>query len=93
MKDLQFGFPATTTGGDYVNDKIQPNKAPREYSTLGAATKALANGQIDAFLMDVAIGSSDHQGAAPTRSRCRAGSRPAGVRRRVREGQPAARGT
>ena len=57
MKDLQFGFQATTTGGDYINDKIQPSKQPREYSTLGAATKALANGQIDAFLMDVAIGS------------------------------------
>jgi polar amino acid transport system substrate-binding protein len=58
MKDLQFGFQATTTGGDYIKDKIQPSKEPRQYSTLGAATKALANGQIDAFLMDVAIGSS-----------------------------------
>jgi polar amino acid transport system substrate-binding protein len=58
MKDLQFGFQATTTGGTYIKDKIQPSKQPREYSTLGAATKALANGQIDAFLMDVAIGSS-----------------------------------
>ena len=34
------------------------DKQPREYSTLGAATQALANGQIDAFLMDVAIGSA-----------------------------------
>jgi polar amino acid transport system substrate-binding protein len=58
MKDLQFGFQATTTGGDYINDKIKPAKQPREYSTLGAATRALANGQIDAFVMDVAIGSS-----------------------------------
>ena len=58
MKDLQFGFQATTTGGPYIKDKIQPSKEPRQYSTLGAATKALANGQIDAFLMDVAIGSS-----------------------------------
>jgi polar amino acid transport system substrate-binding protein len=58
MKDLQFGFQATTTGGDYINDTIQPDKQPREYSTLGAATRALANGQIDAFVMDVAIGSS-----------------------------------
>ena len=56
MKDLQFGFQATTTGGDYIKDKIQPDKQPREYTTLGAATQALANGQIDAFLMDVAIG-------------------------------------
>ncbi len=58
MKDLQFGFQATTTGGDFIKDKIQPSKQPRQYSTLGAATKALANGQIDAFVMDVAIGSS-----------------------------------
>jgi polar amino acid transport system substrate-binding protein len=56
MKDLQFGFQATTTGGDLIEDKIKPNKQPREYSTLGAATQALANGQIDAFVMDVAIG-------------------------------------
>jgi polar amino acid transport system substrate-binding protein len=57
MKDLQFGFQATTTGGDYIKDKIKPSKQPREYSTLGAASRALANGQIDAFVMDVAIGS------------------------------------
>jgi polar amino acid transport system substrate-binding protein len=56
MKDLQFGFQATTTGGAYIQDKIQPDKQPREFTTLGAATQALANGQIDAFLMDVAIG-------------------------------------
>jgi polar amino acid transport system substrate-binding protein len=56
MKDLQFGFQAATTGGDYIKDKIQPNKDPREFTTLGAAVQALANGQIDAFLMDVAIG-------------------------------------
>jgi polar amino acid transport system substrate-binding protein len=57
MKDLQFGFQATTTGGDYIEDTIKPSKQPREYSTLGAASRALANGQVDAFLMDVAIGS------------------------------------
>jgi polar amino acid transport system substrate-binding protein len=56
MKDLQFGFQATTTGGDYIKKTIKPNKKPREYSTLGAATNALKNGQIDAFVMDVAIG-------------------------------------
>ena len=56
MKGLQFGFQATTTGGDFIKNEIQPDKQPREYSTLGAATRALANGQIDAFLMDVAIG-------------------------------------
>jgi polar amino acid transport system substrate-binding protein len=56
MKDLQFGFQATTTGGDYIKNKIKPSKQPREYTSLGAATKALANGQIDAFVMDVAIG-------------------------------------
>jgi polar amino acid transport system substrate-binding protein len=56
MKDLLFGFQAATTGGDYINDEIQPNEDPRQFTTLGAATQALANGQIDAFLMDVAIG-------------------------------------
>jgi polar amino acid transport system substrate-binding protein len=56
MKDLQFGVQATTTGADYVKNEIQPDEQPREFSTLGAATQALANGQIDAFVMDVAIG-------------------------------------
>jgi polar amino acid transport system substrate-binding protein len=56
MKDLLFGFQAATTGGDYINEEIQPNEDPRQFTTLGAATQALANGQIDAFLMDVAIG-------------------------------------
>jgi polar amino acid transport system substrate-binding protein len=56
MKDLQFGVQATTTGADYVKNEIQPEKQVREYSTLTAATQALANGQIDAFVMDVAIG-------------------------------------
>jgi len=57
MKDLQFGFQVATTGGAYIEDEIQPDKQPREFSTLPPATQALANGQIDAFLMDVAIGS------------------------------------
>jgi polar amino acid transport system substrate-binding protein len=56
MKDLLFGFQAATTGGDYINEEIQPNDDPRQFTSLGAATQALANGQIDAFLMDVAIG-------------------------------------
>jgi polar amino acid transport system substrate-binding protein len=56
MKDLLFGFQAATTGGDYINEEIQPNEDPRQFTTLGAAVQALANGQIDAFLMDVAIG-------------------------------------
>jgi polar amino acid transport system substrate-binding protein len=56
MKDLQFGFQAATTGGDYINEEIQPNEDPRQFTTLPAAVQALANDQIDAFLMDVAIG-------------------------------------
>ena len=56
MKDLQFGVQATTTGADYVENEIQPDEPAREFSTLGAATQALVNGQIDAFVMDVAIG-------------------------------------
>lgn len=56
MKGLQFGYQATTTGGDYIKNTIKPSKQPREFSTLGAASRALANGQIDAFVMDVAIG-------------------------------------
>lgn len=55
MKDLLIGYQATTTGGDYVNKTIKPNKKPREYSSLGPMTNALKSGQIDAFVMDVAI--------------------------------------
>jgi polar amino acid transport system substrate-binding protein len=57
MKDLLFGFQTATTGGTYIQEEIQPNEDPRQFTTLGAAVQALANGQIDAFLMDVAIGS------------------------------------
>ena len=32
MKDLLFGFQAATTGGDYINDTIQPDEEPREFS-------------------------------------------------------------
>jgi len=56
MKDLLFGFQTATTGGTYIQEEIQPNEDPRQFTTLGAAVQALANGQIDAFLMDVAIG-------------------------------------
>jgi polar amino acid transport system substrate-binding protein len=55
MKDLQFGVQATTTGAAYLKDEIQPDKQPREFSTLPAVTQALANGQVDAMLMDVPI--------------------------------------
>jgi polar amino acid transport system substrate-binding protein len=56
MKDLLFGFQTATTGGTYIQEEIQPGEQPRQFTTLGAAVQALANGQIDAFLMDVAIG-------------------------------------
>jgi polar amino acid transport system substrate-binding protein len=55
MKDLQFGVQATTTGAAFVKDEIQPDKQPREFSTLPALTQSLVNGQVDAMLMDVAI--------------------------------------
>jgi polar amino acid transport system substrate-binding protein len=57
MKDLHFGFQTATTGGTYIQEEIQPSEQPSQFTTLGAAVQALANGQIDAFLMDVAIGS------------------------------------
>jgi polar amino acid transport system substrate-binding protein len=55
MKDLQLGVQATTTGAAFAKDEIQPNKQPREFSTLPALTQSLVNGQVDAMLMDVAI--------------------------------------
>jgi polar amino acid transport system substrate-binding protein len=55
MRSLQFGFQATTTGGDYIKNTIKPSKQPREYTSLGAPVQALLNKQIDAFVMDVAI--------------------------------------
>ncbi len=61
LKNLQFGYQATTTGGDYITSKIKPSKSPLEYSTLGAATQALLNGQTDAFVMDVPIDAQIHQ--------------------------------
>jgi polar amino acid transport system substrate-binding protein len=89
MKDLQFGVQATTTGADYVKNEIQPEKEVHEFSTLGAATQALANGQIDAFVMDVAIGSEIVKERPRRRRHDRSVHHERAVRRPVREGQPA----
>jgi hypothetical protein len=95
MTDLLFGFQAATTGGEYIQNEIQPDEDPREFITLGAATQALANGQIDAFLMDVAMGSPIGSSARRARSArwpsCGASWRPAGrriSRRERRAGRP-----
>jgi ABC-type amino acid transport substrate-binding protein len=57
VQEMEIPKVKCVNGGAYIKDTIKPSKQPRDYTTLGAATKALANGQIDAFPMDVAIGS------------------------------------
>lgn len=55
LKGYQFGAQATTTGLDYIKQKIKPSKSAREYSTTGAAGQALVVKQIDAFVIDAPI--------------------------------------
>lgn len=55
LQQYQLGGQATTTGVDYIKKTIKPTKAPREYSTTGAAAQALVVKQIDSFVIDVPI--------------------------------------
>ena len=45
MKDLLFGFQAATTGGDYINDKIQPDEQPREFTRLAPPPRRSPTGR------------------------------------------------
>ena len=56
MKDLQFSSRRPPRAATSSTTRSTGQAAARRFSTLGAAVQALANGQIDAFLMDVAIG-------------------------------------
>jgi polar amino acid transport system substrate-binding protein len=55
LKPYLFGGQATTTGLDFIKNKIKPTKPPREYSTTTAAAQALVVKQIEAFVIDVPI--------------------------------------
>ncbi|MDQ6729212.1 MAG: ABC transporter substrate-binding protein [Actinomycetota bacterium] len=55
LRKLQLGGQASTTGLDYIKSTIKPSASPREYSSTPAAAQAVANGQIDGFVIDVPI--------------------------------------
>jgi ABC-type amino acid transport substrate-binding protein len=54
-KAAQWGAQVTTTGLDFINDKIKPTKEPHVYNTTVDAFNALDAGQIDAVLLDTPI--------------------------------------
>jgi polar amino acid transport system substrate-binding protein len=56
LKSYLYGDQIGTTGLAYINNYIQPTKAPRVYSTLDQAVLALQTGQIDAIVIDTPTG-------------------------------------
>jgi polar amino acid transport system substrate-binding protein len=54
-KGVQWGAQVTTTGLDFINDTIKPEKEPRAYDTTTDAFTALKAGQIDAVMLDTPI--------------------------------------
>jgi polar amino acid transport system substrate-binding protein len=55
LKQYKFGAQAGTTGLTYIRDVIQPDDQPNQYNDTKDAAQALANGQIDAVVIDVPI--------------------------------------
>jgi len=55
LKQYKFGAQAGTTGLSYIKDVIQPDDQPNQYNDTKDAAQALANGQIDAVVIDVPI--------------------------------------
>lgn len=54
-KALQWGVQSGTTGLDYLNDVLKPEKEAQVFQDLAAGFAALEAGQLDAFMMDTAI--------------------------------------
>ena len=54
-KALQWGAQVTTTGLDFIDQKIKPAKQAQVYNTTVDAFNALDAGQIDAVLLDTPI--------------------------------------
>ena len=55
LKQYKFGAQAGTTGLSYIKDTVQPDERPNQYNDTKDAAQALANGQIDAVVIDVPI--------------------------------------
>ena len=56
LKTYLYGDQIGTTGLAYINDRIQPTRTPRVYSTLDQAVAALQTHQIDAIVVDTPDG-------------------------------------
>jgi polar amino acid transport system substrate-binding protein len=54
-KKLVWGVQTGTTGADYVNDTLKPDKAAQPFVQLADAFTALQARQVDAVMMDVPI--------------------------------------
>jgi polar amino acid transport system substrate-binding protein len=54
-KKLQLGVQAETTGLDFINDTLQPDKDPQIYDTTVDMFNALSAGDVDGILFDVPI--------------------------------------
>jgi polar amino acid transport system substrate-binding protein len=55
LRKLQTCAQTDTTGLDYIQHKLKPEKAPKIYQSTAAAFTAVAIGQCDALVLDVPI--------------------------------------
>jgi polar amino acid transport system substrate-binding protein len=55
LRKLQTCGQAVTTGLDFIQHRLHPQKAPRIYQTTAAAFTAVENGACQAFVMDTPI--------------------------------------
>jgi polar amino acid transport system substrate-binding protein len=55
QKSIKWGVQGSTTGQEFVNDRIKPDSEPSVYQDTPAMFTALSSDQIDAVLLDTAI--------------------------------------
>jgi polar amino acid transport system substrate-binding protein len=63
LVDAKFGAEAGTTGLDYINDNVKPQKDVSQFDTTDAAAQALKVGTIDIQIIDVPIAIGIVQGS------------------------------
>ena len=55
LKKMQTCAQADTTGLDFINTELHPNKKPLTYQTTTAAYQSVSNGTCQAFVLDVPL--------------------------------------
>ena len=87
LKKLQTCAQTDTTGLDYIQQKLHPDKAPLIYQSTAAAFVAVQIGRCDALVLDTPIVASEKKARpSPLRHRRRPDHHARAVRRRTGQG-------